>query len=96
MTMQEHFTDLRKLKVAWIGDGNNVCNSLILSTPLTGMNVVVAAPPSFSPEEEIITRARSRGGTIQVTHDPLTAAKMLIFCILMYGSRWEKRKEVLG
>lgn len=75
MTMQEHFTDLQKLKVAWIGDGNNVCNSLILSTPLTGMKVVVATPPTFSPMEEIITRARSRGGTIQVTHDPLTAAK---------------------
>ena len=36
MTMQEHFGSTSDLKVAWVGDGNNVCNSLILSTVLTG------------------------------------------------------------
>lgn len=75
LTIQEQCTTLHGLNVAWIGDGNNVCNSLILSTPLTGMKVIIASPPAFAPSEEIINRARSRGGAIQITHDPFTAAK---------------------
>ncbi|HZD42807.1 MAG TPA: ornithine carbamoyltransferase, partial [Methanomicrobiales archaeon] len=44
MTLQECFPSADRLRVAWVGDGNNVCNSLILSAPLTGMEVVVACP----------------------------------------------------
>jgi len=49
MTMQEHFGRTEGLNVAWVGDGNNVCNSLILSTALTGFNVTVATPSGTSP-----------------------------------------------
>lgn len=75
MTMKEHFSELRGLKVAWIGDGNNVCSSLVLSAPLTGIKVVVASPLTYSPPGEIITRARSKGGSIEITDDPFTAAQ---------------------
>jgi ornithine carbamoyltransferase len=60
------------LKVAWIGDGNNVCNSLILSSGITGMEISVASPKGYTPHEDIVARARNNGGRISVMHDPST------------------------
>ena len=48
LTIREHFGDVRDLGVAWVGDGNNVCTSLILSSALTGMSVTVASPGRLS------------------------------------------------
>ena len=64
MTMQEHFGSTQDLKVAWVGDGNNVCNSLILSTVLTGLDVTVATPEGYEPAGEIVAKARSLGGKV--------------------------------
>ena len=48
-TLWERGLDLRRLRLAWIGDGNNVCHSLILLASLLGTEMVVAAPPEFEP-----------------------------------------------
>ena len=75
MTMQEHFGSTNDLKVAWVGDGNNVCNSLILSTALTGYSVDVATPHGYEPPEEIVKKARSLGGKVTLVHSPEQAVK---------------------
>ncbi|HOX36018.1 MAG TPA: ornithine carbamoyltransferase [Methanoregulaceae archaeon] len=75
LTIREHFGSLRDLRVAWIGDGNNVCNSLILSSALTGMEISVAGPKGYLPKRSVINRARSLGGRIHVTASPYAAAK---------------------
>lgn len=75
MTLRERFGDLRDLKLAWIGDGNNVCNSWILSTPLTGMEVVVASPPRYRPAAGVVERARAAGGRVTIVTDPVEAVR---------------------
>ena len=75
MTMQEHFGSTNDLKVAWVGDGNNVCNSLILSTVLTGYSVTVATPQGYEPSEEIVKKARALGGKVTLVKSPEQAVK---------------------
>jgi len=75
MTMQEHFGSTNDLRVAWVGDGNNVCNSLILSTVLTGYSVTVATPGGYEPSEEIVRKARSLGGEVNLVKNPELAVK---------------------
>ncbi len=75
MTLSERFSDLRDLKLAWIGDGNNVCNSWLLSSALTGMEITVASPAPYQPNDAIVTRAREAGGRISVTTDPAEAVR---------------------
>ena len=69
-TMKEHFGSVKNLNVAWIGDGNNVCNSLILSSALTGYNVNVAAPKGYLPPEGIIEMAESAGAKFTFCNNP--------------------------
>jgi ornithine carbamoyltransferase len=75
MTMKEHFGSLGDLKVAWVGDGNNVCNSLILSTVLTGYDVKVATPKGYEPEDNIVKKARALGGDVTLVRKPEDAVK---------------------
>ena len=75
MTMKEHFSSLADLKVAWVGDGNNVCNSLILSTVLTGYDVTVATPKGYEPEEVFVKKARAEGGNVTLVRKPEDAVK---------------------
>ncbi|WP_292521189.1 ornithine carbamoyltransferase [Methanoculleus sp.] len=75
MTLSERFGDLHDLKLAWVGDGNNVCNSWILSSALTGMEIVVASPDGYQPKVEVIDLARARGARVSVVTDPAEAAR---------------------
>jgi len=75
MTIQEHFGSTRDLKVAWVGDGNNVCNSLILSTVLTGMEVTVSTPKEYEPASDIVKKAKTMGGKITLVRKPERAVK---------------------
>jgi len=75
MTIIEHLHRTDKVKVAWIGDGNNVCNSLILSTILTGMAVRVASPPGYQPSDAYVTIAREQGAHIEMGDDPFIAVQ---------------------
>jgi len=75
MTMEEHFGSTKDLHVAWVGDGNNVCNSLILSTVLTGYSVTVATPSGYEPSEDIVKKARSLGGKVTLVKSPEQAVK---------------------
>lgn len=75
MTLSERFGDLHGLKFAWVGDGNNVCNSWILSSALTGMEIAVASPPHYRPKDEIVDQARAMGGKVTVVTDPDEAVR---------------------
>jgi len=75
MTIQEHFGSTKDIRVAWVGDGNNVCNSLILATVLTGLRVTVATPEGYEPAGEIVRKAQSLGGDVTLVREPEQAVK---------------------
>ncbi|HII98096.1 MAG TPA: ornithine carbamoyltransferase [Methanoregula sp.] len=75
MTMQEHFGSTQDLKVAWVGDGNNVCNSLILSTVLTGLDVTVSTPKGYEPDADYVKKAKDLGGKVTLVREPEKAVK---------------------
>jgi ornithine carbamoyltransferase len=77
LTMTEKKGSLRGLKVAFIGDGNNVCNSLVEAASLMEFNLTVACPEGFEPDSEILENARSAAKSeIVVLNDPREAAGM--------------------
>lgn len=74
MTIREYKGHLKGLTLAWIGDGNNVCNSAILACALTHIHINVATPRGYEPDDDILKQARELGGSITLTHDPVEAA----------------------
>lgn len=75
MTIRERKGHIKGLRLAWIGDGNNVCNSLILASAMMGMRMRAACPPGYEPDEGIVERARAMGGHIEIMRDPKEAAR---------------------
>jgi len=71
-TITEHFGKTEGLKVAYLGDGaNNIANSYLLAGAMAGMNVSIAAPKNYQPDEKVVARARElAAGEILVTTDP--------------------------
>ncbi len=62
------------VKLAYVGDGNNVCNSLIGGAALVGMEIAVATPPGYEPDREILNRAKDISSSkITVANDPYEA-----------------------
>ena len=74
MTIKEHKKKFKDLKIAWIGDGNNVCNSLIFGCSKTQTDIVIATPKGFEPNPEVVKKA-SENTTIDLTTDPEFAVK---------------------
>jgi len=75
-TVSEQKGELKGLKVAWVGDGNNVCNSWMLGAALTGIEFVAATPNEFRPRASLVRDARrliARGASITVVEDPIEA-----------------------
>ncbi|MCD6232319.1 ornithine carbamoyltransferase [Candidatus Aerophobetes bacterium] len=68
--------NLKKIKWVYVGDVNNVCNSLILGASILGVNLFISHPPEYKPNEEIISQAReSKEAKITFVKDPLEAVK---------------------
>ena len=74
MTIKEHKKKFKDLKISWIGDGNNVCNSLIFGCGKTQTDIVIATPKGFEPNPEVVKKA-SENTTIDLTTDPESAVK---------------------
>ena len=72
MTIKEHKKNLKKIKIAWIGDGNNVCNSLILGCSKLQIEISVATPDGFEPSDVAVSTAKLHT-KIEITNDPITA-----------------------
>ena len=77
LTIRERFGDLRGLKVAFIGDGNNVAHSLMLTTARLGMNFALGCPEGFGPNPEVLAQAEglsaASGASLEVTHNAALA-----------------------
>ncbi len=79
MTIQEHKKKLRGLKLAWLGDGDNVCNDLLLGCSKTGISMTAACPKGYEPLEEIVQLAKAEGkktgADIAITYDSASAVR---------------------
>jgi len=77
-TIRQYKRKLKGLKLAWIGDGDNVCNSLLIGSALSGIDVTVACPAGYAPLDEAMslakTQAENNGSQIDVVHDAAEAA----------------------
>ncbi len=75
MTIKEKKGRLRDVRLAYIGDGNNVANSLIEASLLTGLNLTLACPPGYEPDRDVYDRAYSGGANIKLLITPEEAVK---------------------
>ncbi len=74
MTIKEKKKKLKGLKIAWIGDGNNVCNSMIYGAALSGINMSIATPKGFEPDKTVVKESK-KSTNIELTTDPFIATK---------------------
>jgi ornithine carbamoyltransferase len=79
MTIQEQKKKLKGLQLAWLGDGDNVCNDLMFGCAKTGINMTAACPKGYEPPKDIVTLARAEGKKIgvdiSITEDATSAVK---------------------
>jgi ornithine carbamoyltransferase len=75
LTLRQHFGSVAELTVAWVGDGNNVCRSLMLGCALLGTSFRAACPPGYAPDAAVVDRALALGGDVLVTTDPVAAVE---------------------
>jgi ornithine carbamoyltransferase len=78
MTIRERFGRLEGVRAAYLGDGNNVCASLMAAAAKFGMDFVAATPPGYEPATDAVARARrdaeATGGSVAIVEDPHEAA----------------------
>ncbi|GAB6066363.1 ornithine carbamoyltransferase [Aquifex pyrophilus] len=79
-TLYESFGDeMKNLKIAYVGDGNNVCNTLMVGAGMTGLKLFVATPEGYEPSsyyyKKALEFAMDTGGEVEITNDPLEAVK---------------------
>src|SRR5439155_22969704 len=98
----ERGVDLATMRMAWIGDGNNVCHSMMLAGALVGASMVVACPPGYEPDAGVQASVRRLGGRLEVTTDAREAASG---ADVLYTDVWvgigqeappEQRREALA
>jgi len=79
MTIKEKKGRIEGIKVVYVGDGNNVCHSLMIAGTKLGANVVVATPEGYEPDAKVIKwaeeNAAESGGSFELLHDPVQAVK---------------------
>ena len=73
MTIEERLGDMKDRTIAWVGDGNNVCASLIEAAPLMGYAMRIATPAAYAPRTQIVEAARAHGARITVSTDAKAA-----------------------
>ena len=74
MTIKEHKKNLKKIKIAWVGDGNNVCNSLILGCAKLKIRLSIAIPDGYEPDFDVI-KAGKDAEILEVSDNPEVAVK---------------------
>ena len=105
-TLREHFGRVRGLKLAYVGDGNNVAHSLMLCCARLGIHMSVATPAGYEPTATITQQAmdlgRVSGATIQVVNDPAEAVKNAhaiytdVWASMGQESEADERKRIFG
>lgn len=74
MTIKEKKKKFKGLKIAWIGDGNNVCNSMLYGAALSNVSISIATPKGFEPNKTVITESK-KSTNVELTTDPFIAIK---------------------
>lgn len=73
-TLEERFGSVKGLRMAWVGDGNNVCHSLMITAMKLGVHMTVITPPQYAPKPDVVaqclTYAQETGATLTLTSDP--------------------------
>lgn len=99
MTVEEHRGKLEGLKIAYVGDSNNVSNSIMQGCTIMGMDVTIGSPKGYTPSEEIIKRAdalsKTYKTTLEVVNDPVDAVKgaTVIYTDTFFSMGQERSKE---
>ncbi|MCS7125756.1 MAG: ornithine carbamoyltransferase [Aigarchaeota archaeon] len=102
-TIWEKFKKLRGLTIAWVGDGSNVCNSLLIGASKLGVNVNVATPPGYEPHPKYIewaeVNARQSNSSIKIMHEPEEAvvdADVIMTDVFVSMGQEEEREKRLS
>jgi ornithine carbamoyltransferase len=74
-TLWERGLDFGKMKLAWVGDGNNMCHSILLLGVTLGVDMRVACPAGYEPDAGVVAEVRRRGGRLLVTTEPDEAVR---------------------
>jgi len=78
-TVREHKGELSRVELAWVGDGFNVCHSLVLISAYFGVQLRVATPATYEPRAEVLVKAeklaKESGASITLTNDPAAAVR---------------------
>lgn len=99
LTIEEKLGRLTGFKLAYIGDGNNVCHSLIQASSIIGFDIAIASPKGYEPKEEILTsalrRAKESKANIEVYNQPEKAIKdaTFIYTDVWASMGYEKEKK---
>ena len=99
LTLIQYKKRLKGLKLAYVGDGNNVCNSLLIGCAKTGVDIAVARPLGYGPDSEAVKHAeeaaRTSGATISIVEDPEEAveASDAVYTDTFVSMGMEKEKE---
>ena len=106
LTLQEKFGDLRNVKLAYVGDGNNVAHSLLLAAACSGSTICVATPEGYGPKPEVVKQAKKiaaeTGATIQLFTDvqkAVSGANAIytdVWASMGQESEASQRKEIFG
>lgn len=100
LTIKEKKGKLRDIRMAYIGDGNNVANSLLEAALLTGVDFVIACPKGYGPDQKIYDRVVAGGAKVEIVSDPAEAVKN---ADVLYTDVWismgqereiERRREI--
>ncbi len=79
MTIREYKGKLKGIKVAWVGDGNNVCNSLLLGCSLVGMDIASACPKGYEPNAGVVRQTQKNaaevGSKVEILREPIKAVR---------------------
>jgi len=73
LTMYEHRQDFENLKVAWVGDGNNMANSWINASAHVPFELALACPEDYDPDPNVLAHAKQAGAKVTLTRDPEAA-----------------------
>lgn len=74
LTIYEKKHTLDELSVVYVGDGNNVANSLIEAACIGGFEITVSCPKGYEPSKDVLKQAKKAGRTVRIEHDPMKAA----------------------
>ncbi len=93
LTIKEYKSTLEGRKLTWVGDGNNVCNSMILGCVMVGMEIAVACPDGYEPDDDIVSMHVKWGVRLRPSGTRLRLRLMPTFSIPMSGYPWETKRK---